>query len=847
MRVPISWLKEYVDIDVLPEVLAEKLTLSGFEVSKIEYIGVPQNHVEGIRVPPSEHLVWDREKLLLGAIREVKPHPDADKLVLAMVDYGADELEQCVTGAPNLFGYVGQGELNPPIWTAFAMEGATVWDGHSDTPKLMTLKGKKLRGIYNKSMVCSEKELGITEEHEGIILMEHDESFVAGTPFQDILGDVVLDIELTPDLGHGFSVLGIARQAAALLNKDLKEPDYKVVMEGASIEGQADVDIQEPELNPRFTLTLLKDTEVKPSPFWMQHRLKLVGQRPINNIVDVTNYVTFEIGQPLHAYDYDELVKRASGKAPTLITKLAEGKKIETLDEVKRSIGANQIMVMDKEGALGFGGIIGGADTEISENTKAVLLEAAAWNFINIRKTQQAQKVFTEAGTRFSRNIHPSRTILGNKRGIELMRQLGGGKVAEGIIDKYPLKAEPIVVELPIKEVHRILGMNVTIQEAADVLTRLQFDVTIDGDKIHATAPDYRTDISTGIVGIADLIEEIACVIGYDQIPTTIIADQMPEQRRNRKLEVEEDLRDLLVSLGLTENISYRFTTPEAESQLVPAGAESSLPQADYVTMANPIASDKTVMRHTLLRNMLHNAANNARYVERQQVFEIGSVYLKHGSGLPDELGRVAILMTGKRLDSDWSGNASRDLIDFYDIKGVVESLLDGLHISDYSVKASKHTSFHPGRSAALKVNKRYVGDFGELHPQVAQAVGLRATPVMIAELDMDALIAASPDLYDVVELPTAPPVLEDIALVVSEDTPAAEVEAAIWKAGGKLLREVRLFDVYTGDSIEAGHKSLAYSLTYQGDETLSEKEIKKLRNSIIHVTARMVGARLRE
>lgn len=847
MRVPISWLKEYVDIDVLPEVLAEKLTLAGFEVGKIDYIGVPQNKVEGIRVPPSNHLVWDREKLLLGAIREVKQHPDADKLVLAMVDYGADELEQCVTGAPNLFEYVGQGELNPPLWTAFAMEGAQVWDGHSDTLKLMKLKGKKLRGIYNKSMVCSEKELGITEEHEGVILMEGDDSYVAGTPLQDVLGDVVLDVELTPNLGHGFSVLGVARLAAALLNKDLKQPDYTVVMEGETIEGQVDIDIQEPELNPRFTLTLLKNTEVKPSPYWMQYRLKLAGQRPINNIVDVTNYITFEIGQPLHAYDYDELVKRAGGKTPTLITKLAEGNTIETLDEVKRPIGANQIMVMDNEGALGFGGIMGGAETEISASTSTVLLEAAAWNFINIRKTQQAQKVFTEAGTRFSRNIHPSRTILGNKRGIELMRQLGGGEIAEGIIDKYPLKPESITVELPISEVKRLLGMDIGIQQAADVLTRLQFDITIDGAVLHATVPDYRTDISTGRVGIADLVEEIALVIGYDNIPTTIIADEMPEQKRNRTLEIEEDLRDLLVSLGLTENISYRFTTPEAELQLVPDGAESSLPKADYITMANPIASDKTVLRHTLLRNMLHNAANNARFVERQQVFEIGSIYLKHGSGLPDELGRLAIVMTGKRSDADWTGSTNSDLIDFYDMKGMIEGLLDGLHIGKSSIEPSKHSTFHPGRSAALKVNQRYIGDFGELHPRVAQILSLNNTPVMIAELDLDALIVATPDLYAVEALPTAPPVLQDIAFVVSESTPAAELEAAIWKAGGKLLRSVKLFDVYTGESIEKGKKSLAYALTYQGDETLSEKQIKKVRTSIIKVAGREVGAKIRE
>lgn len=844
MRVPISWLKEYVDIDIKPEELAEKLTTAGFEVGKIDYIGVPQNQVEGIRVPPSNHLVWDTEKILLGAIKEVKDHPDADKLVLAMVDYGAGELEQCVTGAPNLFAYKGKGELNPPLWTAFAMEGAQVWDGHSDEQKLMTLKGKKLRGIYNKSMVCSEKELGITEEHEGIMLLDNDDTYVAGTPFVEILGDVVLDIELTPNLGHGFSVLGVAREVAALLNKELRKPSYDVVMEGTALEGQADIDIQEPDLNPRFTLTLLKDTEVKQSPYWMRHRLQLIGQRPINNIVDVTNYITFEIGQPLHAYDYDELVKR-NGENPTLVTRLAKGETIETLDEIKRTIGENQIMVADTQGTLGFGGIIGGAETEISENTKNVLLEAAAWNFINIRKTQQAQKVFTEAGTRFSRNVHPSRAILGNKRGIEMMRQLGGGKIAEGIIDKYPNKPEPVTVELPISEVHRLLGIEVSIQQAADVLSRLQFDVTIAGDVIHATTPDYRTDISTGIVGKADLVEEIARIIGYDKIPTTIMADEMPAQKRNRTLEIEEEIRDLLVALGLTENVSYRFTTPEAEAKLTPKGAESSLPSADYVTLANPIASDKTVLRHTLLTNLLINAANNARFNDRQQVFEIGSVYLKQGSGLPDEPGRIAILMTGAREEKDWAGGDT-SAVDFYDVKGVLEGLVDGLHIESIEVTRGEHSTFHPGRSATLHIKNKVVGSFGELHPRVAQNFGLTEQAVMIAELDMDALIAASPDLYEVEALPTAPPVLEDIALVVPNSTSAAQVEAIIRKAGGNLLRDVKLFDVYKGDSIEAGHKSLAYALTYQGDETLSDKKVKKIRKKIISSAEHQLGAKLR-
>jgi len=848
MRVPISWLKEYINITIPVEALAERLTLAGFEVGHIDYIGVPQQVVEGIRWPPSDHLVWDREKLLLGAIREVKQHPDADRLVLAMVDYSGDELEQCVTGAPNLFDYVGQGELNPPLWTAFAKEGATVWDGHSAEKKLMTLKGKKLRGIYNKSMVCSEKELGISEEHEGIILIDHCDDYRPGTPLQDVLGDVVLDIELTPNLGHGFSILGVAREAAALLDVELKEPSYEVVAEGPSIEGQVAIEIQEPQINPRFNMMLLRDTTVQPSPFWMQYRLKLVGQRPINNIVDVTNYITFEVGQPLHAFDYDKLLERAGGKTPTIITRLPEsGETLTTLDDVERKLEGNQILVCDRKGVLSLGGIIGGAETEISEETSNVLLEAANWNFINIRKTQQVQKVFTEAGTRFSRNVHPSRAILGNKRGIELMRQTGGGTIAQGIIDDYPARPNPITVDLPIREVQRLLGMEISLQQAADVLSRLQFDVTLDGDVICAIVPDYRTDISTGVVGQADLVEEIARIIGYDKIPSTIMADEMPEQHGNPTLEVEEYIRDVLVALGLVENISYRFTTPQAEAQLVPDGAESSLPDGDYVELANPIASDKTVLRHTLLRNLLENAVRNARFSQRQQVFELGRIYLKHGAGLPEEARRLAILLTGPRYETDWVIPEQTDLLNFYDLKGVLEGLLEGLHIQNHQISRSQHTTFHPGRAAALHLNAHHIGDFGELHPRVAQAVGLDAMPVLIAELDLDALIEATADLYTVVPLPTTPAVLEDIAFVVPQETPAAAVEAVIRKAGGPLLKEIKLFDVYTGESIDAGYKSLAYALTYQADETtLTDKDVKKLRKRIIKQTEKELGAKLR-
>ncbi len=848
MLVPVSWLKQYVDITVPIEALAERMTVAGMEVAHIYYYGVPQQFVEGVRMPLSDHLVWDREKLVLGAIHEVKPHPNADKLVLAMVDYGADQLEQVVTGAPNLFAYRESGVLTKPLWTGLALEGAEVWDGHSDEPKRMILKEKPLRGIPNKSMVCSDKELGLSDEHDGIILMHDDPGFAPGTPLQDVLGDVVLEVELTPNLARTFSILGIAREVAALLDQPLREPSYDFVAEGASIEGAAQIEIREPSLNPRFTFTLLRDTQVKPSPEWMQRRLRLVGQRPINNIVDVTNYLMFEIGQPLHAYDYDKLVERANGGTPTIITRLpAAGEMLETLDGTQRTLDAHNILVTDTAGVIGLGGIMGGADTEISDMTRNVLLEAAAWNFINVRRSMQTQGMRTEAGIRFSRGVHPSWALRGSSRGIELMRQTGGGQVAQGVIDVYPLQPEWVVVQLPLSEIRRISGVDFTLEQSAKLLMRGGFTVQIHADSLSVGVPDTRMDIGTGIVGEADLIEEICRIYGYGNVENSLIADAMPPQRSNPSLTLEETTRDLLVALGLQEIISYRLTTPERENALVPPHVLSSLPPNPYVELANPISPDKTVMRKTLLANIVETAALNNRYQKRQALFEIGSIYLKREDEiLPDEPRRLSILLTGVREESTWQVKGAESNYDFYDLKGMVEGLLRGLHINAATYERATHTSLHPGRSAMLRVNATPIGAFGELHPLTAARFDLNV-PVMVAEFDLDALLEYAQSMYPTQPLPTTPPVLQDIALIVKAETLAADVERVIVKAGGDMLKGVRLFDVYQGDPIPAGFKSLAYSLTYQADDkTLTDREVARVQEKIVKAAGYELGAKLR-
>jgi len=848
MLVPISWIKDYVDIDIPVELLAEKLTVAGLEVAHLRYIGLPQAEVPGVRMPRSDHLVWDREKLLLARVVEVKAHPNADKLVLAMVDYGGEELEQCVTGASNLFAYKGQGEINPPIWGAFAMEGARVWDGHSDKPRLMTLKGKELRGIYNKSMVCSEKELGISDEHEGVIILDHEERYVAGAPLADILGDVILDIEFTPNLARCFSMIGVAREVAAILGVEMRYPSFEFIAEGDPIEEHVKIDIREPELNPRFTLTLLRDTEVKPSPFWMRHRLRLIGQRPRNNIVDVTNYITFELGQPLHAFDYDKLLDRAGGM-PTIITRLPEtGERLETLDNVTRDLGQETILVADTAGALAIGGVMGGGETEINESTRNVLLEAAAWNNISVRKTVKEQRIHTEASARFSRGVHPSQSILGSSRGIELMRQLGGGTVAAGVVDAYPAPPETVTVAVPIERINALLGMDIEIDQAADALRRLEFETRIDDDVIHATAPDHRLDISADpIVGRADLLEEIARMLGYDRIPETIMADEMPPQRENTSVFIEERVRDILAGLGLYEVINYRFTNRQTEAMLVPDGLPSSLPDAEYVEIVNPSASERDVLRHTLMANMLETAANNARYQRTQQVFEIGKVYLQVDAVLPEEPMRLGILLTGTRDQPTWRTGGAGDALDFYDLKGVIESLLGALHIDDFAYERATHSSFHPGRSANLLLRRKQVGAFGEIHPQLGQRFRLTDSKVFYAELEVAPLLQYQQRLHKIDPLLTTPAILEDIALVVDANVAANEVERVIRQAGGRLLKDVTLFDVYTGDPIPPGKKSLAYSLTYQDPErTLTDKNAARARKKIIGAARHRLRAELR-
>ncbi len=833
MKVPVSWLQEYVDIEVPLDELAERLTLAGLEVAAIERIGD----------------WWDREKIVVGEVVEVREHPGADRLVLADVNYGGDEIEQCVTGAPNLFPYTGTGPVNLKI--AFAMEGAELYDGHKEGFVKTRLKRTKIRGIPSRAMVCSEKELGISEEHEGIMFLPDDAPI--GMPLADYLGDTVLDLDLTPNLARCFSMIGVAREVAALTGVPLRYPSVEWQTDGPPASDLARIKIEDPDLCNRYIGTIIQNVEIGPSPQWMQDRVRKAGMRPISNIVDITNFVMLEWGQPLHAFDYDKLVTRANGGVPTIIIRRAKtGETLMTLDGVDRTFGEDDLLICDTAGPIAVAGVMGGYETEIEENTRNILLESANFNLVSIRRTTQALKLPSEASLRFGKGIHPELPAPAARRASELMRVLAAGTVAQGMVDAYPVKPQPIVIDLTTDEIRRNLGIGFGLKEVESILEPLEFDCElVSRDTVRVTVPDHRLDCQYP----ADLIEEIARIYGYDRIPVTEMADRLPPQRANRELALEEEVRDVLVGCGLQEVITYSLTNLEREAALDPDKTADDLPVESYVTLSNPISQERSVMRHSLLSTALETVAANLRFRDRVEIFEVGKVFLlSPGEELPEEPRRLSIVMTGARQDRHWLASEGRDL-DFFDLKGVVETLLARLHVTGAAYEPAEHPTFLPGRTAVLLVGgalagsgqSAEIGFLGEIRPAVREAFGLPDRRVTAAELDLDALLAQVPPAWYVEPISPYPAVLQDLAVVVAEDIPASAVQNLIAKAGGFLLKEVRLFDVYRGDPVPAGKKSLAYALTFQApDKTLRDAIVAKQVQRIVKSLKKELGAELR-
>mgnify|MGYP001806695563 CR=1 FL=1 len=842
MLVPLNWLKDYVALPANPAELVERLTLAGLESAGVRLFGLPVP--DGLRVKPEDAgLPWDADKVVVATVQKIEKHPDADKLKLVTVDYGAGEPKTVVTGAPN----IAPGQSGMKV--ILGLKGTRYFYQDKDGKKgVFTLEPKALRGIMNDAMCMSNYELGISEDHEGIIILD-DSDPAPGTPATELLGETVVELDVLPNMARCLSLLGIAREVAALVGGTVTEPkpDYPTAKDVAS--AMVNVQIENPALCRRYTATVIRNVTVGPAPRWMRTRLNYAGMRPITNAVDVTNYVMLEYGQPLHAFDYDALKKRAGGKSPTIIVRSAKaGETLVTLDKQERKLGPDNLIIADTAGPIALAGVMGGLETEVTDSTKTILLESAHFDPVSVRKTARQFNLFSEASTRFSKGVHPETAVPAAKRAAELFYKHAGGEVLSGIVDAYPAPIPPQSITLNRSEIERVLGFGLPDGEVERVLTALQFKLESTPWGWTVTTPPTRLDIQAGA---ADLIEELARVSGYDRLPERLLPLEMLTPKGNRSLALEQKIQDTLADLGLSECITYALTSKEAERKLVPAAGDVAVMGGpDHVTLVNPVSPERSVMRRTLLPGLLEVAARNLQSAEGVALFEVGFVYLLAGGELPDEPRRVAVVLCGRVSQPAWDSplGVKPKGCDFFDLKGTVESLSAALHLNGVTFEpttAGPH--LHPGKAAALKVNGKEVGTLGELHPKVAAAFGLTDRAVQVAELDAEALIAAVPDRYPYRPFSTLPAAKRDVAVIVPDDTPAEKVLAELRTAGGELLTEVSLFDVYRGESVPAGTKSLAFALTYQPKEkTLTDKEIDKAHEKIEGRLRHVLKAKIR-
>jgi phenylalanyl-tRNA synthetase beta chain len=834
MKIPLRWLADYVETSLTIPQLAERMTLAGLEVAGIRFYGLPVP--EGVAVKDEEKgPAWLRDKVYVAEVLKTEKHPNADKLKLVTVNYGGPGPKLVVTGAPNInVGDAGQKVI-------LGLCGTLYFDGHVQPKQIREIKPGKLRGIDSDAMVMSEFELGISDEHEGINLLEADAP--VGMPLADFMGDAVIEADILPNMARCLSMIGVAREVAAIAGAKVKLPDLSFPRAGERIDRLVKVSIADANLCSRYQAMLIRGVKLGPAPGWMQRRLSYAGMRPISNIVDITNFVMLEWGQPLHAFDYDALVKRAAKKTPHIIVRPAKtGERLKTLDGNDRELNPGVLVIADEAGPIALAGVMGGLETEVTDATTNVLLESANFNPVSIRRTARALNLPSEASMRFSKGIDPALVKPAADRAAQLMAKYAAGSVCAGEVDCYPAPLEPRAIDLPMSEVRRLLGMDFPIAEAERILKALEFQVERRGDSLRAVAPPNRLDIQEGP---ADLIEDLARIYGYDRLPARLLATQLPEQHGDRALALEERARDLLVDAGLTEAITYSLTTPEKEKPLTDGAS-------DYVTILNPISADRTAMRRTVLAGLLEVTAANLKNTDTVRFFEIGPVYLpKAGETLPEEPRRLAVLMVGRRAPESWQDSAAGPgaALDFFDLKGVLESLVAGLHLGEVAFRKAAPPWLHPGKAAELTVNGRSAGFLGQLHSRKAALIAkdLAEKTVLAAELDLEIILDAVPQRHRYVPLPVFPEAKRDIALVLPEEMTAERVLAELRAGGGDLLADVRLFDVYRGTSIPPGTKSLAFALSYRAaDRTLTDKEVDKAHKKIEDRLKHVLNAQVR-
>ncbi len=810
MQAPIKWLKEYVEFTQTPEVLAEMLTMAGIPVEGISYLGK------------------DIENIVTGKIIEIEKHPNATKLSICKLDVG-NEVLIIVTGATN----VCVGNVVP-----VALVGAKLPNG-------LEIKASELRGVMSYGMLCSTTELNIdskllsAKEKEGIYILSEDTAI--GIDIREALGmdDVVLEFELTANRADCFSVLGLAREIAVLTGGTLKKPMIHLheTAEEKAV-NLVKVTIEEPSLCSRFAARVLQDIKIGPSPKWLKHRLQAVGMRAINNVVDVTNYVMLEMGLPMHAYDYNLVSKHS-----LTVRKAQSGEKITTLDGIKRELTSDMLVIADQVQAVGIAGVMGGLATEVTNNTQNVILEAASFNGVSIRRTSKALGLRSEASGRFERGVDTVNCIRALDRAAKLLEDMGACKVCPGIVDAYPSMVLPRQVSFIPQKVNAYLGTDISKSEMLEILRRLEFtiDTNSDGDKIIVNVPTWRGDVQYQ----PDICEEIARIYGYNKIPTTTPGGNILRGGQEYTQSIVEVIKTVLTGAGLDEIISLSFTHPQVLDKLNIAN-DHILHKA--ITVLNPITDDFPILRTTLLGGILETIVRNlSKKNDDIKIYELGAVYLPEKlplDSLPKEPLMLCGALVGKRSEISW--NQGKDIVDFYDAKGVVEILLAGLGVCDYKVIAGEHMSLHPGKTATFIKDDKVLAIVGELHPKVADDFDIQRK-VYVFEVNVEVVVNCVKLLAKYEPLPKFPAIHRDLAVVLPLTTSADQVTQAIHASGGPLLCDVRLFDVYIGEQVASGSKSLAFSLTYRDKmRTLTDEEIDVFYKNTIEYLEETLTAKIR-
>lgn len=787
MKLPLSWLKDYMNTDGIDNATyTHMLTMSG-------------SMVEGIENPAEEI-----KNVVVGKILKIEKHPDADKLVVCQVDIGEGESVQIVTGAKNVF----EGAFVP------------VAKHKSSLPGGVKITKGKLRGVLSCGMMCSVNELGMSDEPaDGILILPDDAT--PGADITEVLGldESVAEFEITSNRPDCMSIIGLARESAATFNRGFKIPEVKATGNNEDVNDYASAEIAAPELCSRFIGRVIKNVKIAPSPEWMQKRLKACGIRAINNVVDITNYIMLEYGQPMHAYDLDHVEGHK-----IIVRRAEEGELLETLDDQPRMLQNSMIAIGDEKRAIGVAGVMGGANSEVCDTTVTVMFESACFNAVAVRRGAKALGMRTDASALFEKGLDPENCLPAIQRACELMEQLGAGEVVGGMIDIYPVKKEQTVLPFEPDKMNRFLGLEVSAAEMKEILARLEFEVK--DDKVYV--PTFRGDIES----MADIAEEVARIYGYDKIPTTMMKGCVTVGGKSKKQHLEDVIRDSLTAVGLYEVTTYSFIDPKENDMIL-------MPQEDdrrnMVRISNPLGEENSVMRTDMLSSVLKVLKTNfSRRNAEAGIFEIGSVYIpKAEQVLPDENQIIAVGMYGG--------------CDFYDIKGKVENMLADLNINDYEfITCKDNPSFHPGRCAHIYACGKFLGIIGQVHPKVAANFKI-GVETYCALLDFNVLLSGYTTDRQYKALPKFPATSRDIAVILDKNINVGEVIKIIESNRNGILESYSLFDVYEGEQVGDGKKSVAYSLLFRAeDRTLTDKEVNEVMDKILSGLKEKLNAELR-